>query len=83
MYNRLMDEREINVKVGDEVSVQGNRGIVTEVLRHHDTEWNGKEYVKVKDSEGTSIRVHFTGELAKWGQYQDAVYGGYTVLRKA
>ncbi len=80
MYNRLMQAKELNVKVGDTVSVQGNRGIVTEVLHHFDTEWNGKEYVKVADSDGTSIRVHFTGELANWGQYQDGVYGGYTVL---
>lgn len=80
MYNRLMAEKEINVKVGDTVSVQGNRGVVTEVFRTHDTEWNGKEYIKVENSETTSVRVHFSGDLAKWGQYQDGVYGGYTVL---
>lgn len=80
MYNRLMAEKEINVKVGDTVAVQGNRGTVTEVLKHFDTEWNGKEYAKVEGSEGTYVRVHFTGELANWGQYQDGVYGGYTVL---
>lgn len=80
MYNRLMGAKELNVKVGDKVAVQGNRGTVTEVLRHYDTKWNGKEYVKVEGSEGTSVRVHFEGELTSWGQYQDGVYGGYTVL---
>lgn len=82
MYNRLMAEKEINVKVGDKVAVQGNRGIVTEVFHTTDTEWNGKEYIEVKGSESTSVRVHFSGELAAWGQYQDGVYGGYTVLSR-
>jgi len=80
MYNRLMAEKELNVKVGDQVAVQGNRGTVTEVFRGHETEWDGQEYVKVEDSEYTNIRVHFTGNLARWGQYQDGVYGGYTVI---
>ena len=80
MYNRLMKEKELNVKVGDKVAVQGNRGTVTEVFRDHEVEWNGKEYVKVEGSEYTNVRVHFEGELANWGQYQDGVYGGYTVL---
>lgn len=65
MYNKLMKEKELNVKVGDKVSVMGNRGIVTEVFR---------------TSDSTSVRVHFTDELAEWGQYQDGVYGGYEVL---
>ena len=81
MYNRLMNERELNVKVGDKVAVQGNRGIVTEVFHTHDTEWNGKEYAKVPGSESTSVRVNFTGELARWGQYQNGIYGGYTVVQ--
>lgn len=81
MYNRLMNERELNVKVGDKVAVLGNRGIVTEVFHSHDTEWNGKEYVKVQGSESTSVRVNFTGELASWGQYQNKVYGDYVVVQ--
>lgn len=80
MYNRLMSKRELNVKVGDTVSVQGNRGTVTEVFHNVDTEWNGTEYEAVKGSESTAVRVHFTGELAKWGQYQDGVYGGFCVV---
>ena len=75
-----MAKKELNVKVGDKVSVQGNEGVVTEVFRGHDTEWNGKEYVKVDGSEYTNIRVHFSGELARCGQYQDGVYGLYTVI---
>ena len=80
MYNKLMDSKELNVKVGDRVSVQGNRGVVTEVFHGHHTEWNGSEYVKVDGSEYTNVRVHFEGELARWGQYQDGVYGGYVVI---
>ena len=81
MYNYLMNEKELNVKVGDKVMVQGNEGIVTEVFHTTDTRWNGTEYEEVKGSEGTSIRVHFTGELAKWGQYQNGTYGGFTVIQ--
>lgn len=80
MYNKLMDSKELNVKVGDKVSVQGNRGVVTEVIKGHHTEWNGSEYVKVDGSEYTNVRVHFECELARWGQYQDGVYGGYVVI---
>ena len=80
MYNKFMETKEINVKVGDKVSVQGNRGVVTEVFRTTDKEWNGKEYIDVPNTESTAVRVHFDGELANWGQYQDGVYGGYTVI---
>ena len=66
MYNKFMKEKEINVKVGDRVAVQGNRGTVTEVIKVSDA-WTG-------------VRVHFEDDLAEWGQYQDGVYGGYTVL---
>lgn len=80
MYDKFLSAKQLNVKVGDIVSVQGNRGIVTEVMKHNDVEWNGKEYVKVEGSEGTSVRVHFTGELAEWSQYQDGVYGDWAVI---
>lgn len=80
MYNKLMDAKELNVKVGDLVVVQGNKGIVTEVYHSVKTEWNGTEYVEIEGTESTSVKVHFTGELATWGQYQDGVYGGFTVI---
>lgn len=81
MYNRLMEEKEINVKVGDKVWVQGNRGTVTEVIHGKDIEWNedAREYREVEGSDWTHVRVNFEGELARWGQYQNATYGGYTV----
>ena len=79
MYNKFMEAKELNVKVGDKVFVQGNAGIVTEVFKGFDKEWNGKEYVKKEGTDYTNVRVHFTGELARWGQYQDEVYGGYCV----
>ena len=68
MKNTMMNERELNVKVGDMVSVQGNRGTVLEVIRHNDA---------------TYVRVHFTGYLAEFGQYQDSVYGGFEVVEEA
>ena len=80
MYNKMMNDKEINVKVGDRVSVMGNRGIVTEVIHGVDKEWNGKEYAVVPNSEFTNVRVNFVGELARWGQYQGGTYGGYIVI---
>ena len=84
MYIKYMKEnglvKELNVKIGDKVSIQGNEGFVTEVIKGHETEWNGKEYVKIEGSDYAHVRVHFTGELASWGQYQDGVYGGFVVL---
>lgn len=80
MYNKFMQEKELNVQVGDIVSVQGNRGIVTEVFRGYETEWNGAEYAKIEGTDYTNVKVHFTDELANWGQYQDGVYGLYTVI---
>lgn len=83
MYNKFMDEKDLKVKIGDKVAVQGNRGIVTEVFHTIKKEWNGSEYVDVAGTESTSVRVHFEGELAHWGQYQDGVYGGFTIVEEA
>lgn len=80
MFNKFLNAKELNVKIGDRVSVQGNEGIVTEVFRGIHKEWNGKEYVEAPGTEYTQVRVHFGGELAKWGQYQDGVYGGFVVI---
>ena len=77
-----MDEKEINVKVGDRVSVQGNRGTVTAVFHSIDKEWNGREYADVAGTESTTVEVHFDEdqEIAKFGQYQNGHFGGYTVI---
>ena len=84
MYNKFMEEKEINVKVGDRVMVQGLKGIVTEVLHSTDKEWNGTEYVDVEGSESTTVGVHFDSDTwvaeQGYGQYQDGHYGGYTVI---
>lgn len=84
MFNRLMAEKEINVKVGDRVAVQGYRGTVIDVYHGIKTEWNGTEYVPVEGSESTTVQVHFDEEnnynIASYGQYQDGWYGGYIVL---
>ena len=67
MKNTMMKEKELNVKVGDRVAVEGNRGTVTGV-------WT--------DGETTEIKVHFdeNEDISTWGQYQDKWYGLYTVL---
>lgn len=83
MYNKFMSDKEINVKVGDRVYVHnGDYGTVTEVFHGHKTEWNGKEYVKIPGTDYTNVRVMFDAntELAKYGQYQNGVYGGFTVI---
>lgn len=80
MFNKYMNDKELNVKVGDRVFVQGNRGIVTKVINGINKEWNGKEYAPVAGTEFTNVRVHFEGELAKWGQYQDGEYGCFEVI---
>lgn len=84
MFNRLMADREINVKVGDRVAVQGYKGTVIDVYHSIKTEWNGTEYVEVAGTEGTQVQVHFDEKdnygIAEYGQYQDGWYGGYTVI---
>ena len=65
MYNKFLDAKELNVKIGDKVLVQGNKGIVTDVIQDADT---------------TDVRVHFTNELAMYGQYQDKIYGIFKVV---
>lgn len=82
MLDCFLGERELKVKVGDRVSVQGHRGIVTEVFHYVKKEWNGREYVPIPGKEGTDVKVHFGSddELSKWGQYQDGVYGGFVVI---
>ena len=83
MYNRLMSEKEINVKIGDRVSVQGFKGTVTEVYHSVRKEWNGTEYVEVEGTESTTVQVHFDEDnnygIAK-AVYQDGHYGGYEVI---
>lgn len=84
MKNSYMDEREINVKVGDRVVSHGNRGTVTRVYRGVDKEWNGSEYVPIPGSEFTQVDIHFDedSELIQNGyfQYQDGTYGEYYVI---
>lgn len=84
MFNRLMNDKEINVKVGDRVAVQGYRGTVVNVYHGIKTEWNGTEYVEIEGTESTTVQVHFDEEnnynIASYGQYQDGWYGGYTVI---
>lgn len=84
MYNKYMDAKEINVKVGDRVNVQGNTGTVTEVLHSINKEWDGTKLVDVEGTESTTVRVHFDEDtwIAKegYGQYQDGHFGGYIVI---
>lgn len=82
MYNKFLNEKELNVKPGDRVSVHGYRGTVLEVLRGRHKEWNGKEYADVEGSDYTNVTVHFDEDqdIAKYGQYQNGQYGEFVVL---
>lgn len=84
MINRAMEEKEINVKVGDRVISHGNKGTVTKVYHGCDKKWNGKEYVNIPGTEFTQVDIHFDedSELIRNGyiQYQDGTYGEYYVL---
>lgn len=81
MYNKFMNEKEINVKVNNRVMVCGFIGTVTEVLKGFDKEWNGKEYKKVEGTEWTGVKVHFDNTEEVGRQYQDSVYGGYCIRK--
>lgn len=83
MFNKFMNEKEINVKVGDRVVVQGYKGTVTEVFHGIKKEWNGTEYVEVAGTESTTVQVHFDEnyDIAKTA-YQDGHYGGYEVIEE-
>lgn len=86
MFNKYMAEKELNVKVGDRVCVQGYKGTVIDVDHSIKQEWNGEAYVDVAGTESTTVQVHFDEEdnygIAEYGQYQDGWYGGYTVIDK-
>lgn len=85
MFNKFMNEKEINVKVGDRVVVQGYKGTVTEVFHSIKKEWNGTEYVEVAGTESTTVQVHFDEDnnydIARTA-YQDGHYGGYEVIEE-
>lgn len=74
MYNRFMKTKELNVTIGDRVSVNGCYGTVTEVFKGVDAE-NNEPY--------TSVRVKFDANeyISSWGQYQNKVYGCFAVIR--
>lgn len=84
MFNKYMAEKELNVKVGDRVCVQGYKGTVIDIDHSIRQEWNGEAYVDVAGTESTTVQVHFDEEesIAEYGQYQDGWYGGYTVIDK-
>jgi hypothetical protein len=56
------------VRVGDRIAICGERGIVTEIIEGLD----GNRYA----------RIHFEGDVANYGQYQDKTYriGTFTIL---
>lgn len=73
MYNRFMKPKELNVTIGDRVAVHGYYGTVTEVFKGVDAE--NEPY--------TDVRVKFDANelISSWGQYQNGVYGCFTVIR--
>lgn len=83
MKNSMMAEKELNVKVGDRVSVQGNCGTVLEVSVTKQTEWNAEKklYEEVEGSEATYVRVNFDSDNELHNTcYNNEWYGGYWVI---
>ena len=85
MYNKFMKPSELNVTNGARVAVTGNAvakdfavngyyGTVTEVFKGIDAE-NNEPY--------TNVRVIFDDneDIAIFGQYQNGVYGCFSILR--
>lgn len=69
MFLSYANRDQLNVKVGDAVSVQGNRGVVTEVAHG---KYNGKNYVEV--------RVHFDKDCNLYNTvYDNSWFGGFVV----
>lgn len=81
MYNRYMSKEQLAVKVGDRVRVYGWEGTVTEVFHNKDTEWNGKEYEEIADSDSTAVKIHFDDPKSIGYQYQDGVYGNFSFIK--
>ena len=79
MYNRYLSKEQLAVKVGDHVIVDGFRGIVEKVFTGVEKEWNGEKYVDKTGTEYTDIKVVFSGELSKWGQYNHGVYSSWHI----
>lgn len=79
MYTDLMKDKELNVKAGDKVRVQGYTGIVTEVIRGYKTKWNGTDFVN--DREYLDVRVNFDNDYLKTTSYNNRVYGGFEVIK--
>lgn len=83
MYNKFMNEAQLNVKVGDRVNVHGYTGTVTKVIKGFSIEWNGTEYVGNPDKAYTNIQVHFDNVKEIGYQYQDGQYGDFAYLQEA
>ena len=67
MYKHLASPEVLRVKPGDVVLVQGNRGTVTE---------------RIETEDAILVRVKFTGFLEEFGQYNNQIYGGFTVIEE-
>lgn len=67
MKNSMMNEKELNVKIGDRVAVSGYRGTVIDVYQ---------------DKEKTNVRVVFDKDssISTYGQYQGGWYSGFEIV---
>ena len=74
-----MNEKEINVKVGDKVVAHGYKGTVTEVFKGYNVQWDGKDYIKVANSDYTNVTIKFD-DSSVGSQYQNGQYGEFTVI---
>ena len=85
MYKKFHTPRELAVQPGDRVAVQGYRGTVLEVIHTpNKKEWDAqaRAYVDIPDTESLYVTVHFdeSQDIARYGQYQNGCYGGFTVI---
>ena len=79
MYLTYANKEQLNVAIGDYVSVQGNEGVVTEVhhgyaMDRNNDKWGRRAYVDVK--------VSFFDDYLKNTQYDNSFYGLFHVIKK-
>ena len=83
MYNKYMNDKEINVKIGDRVKLTGGiTGTVIKVYKGNDKTWNGSFYEDVPETEYTQVKVHLDDIAVNQvgTQYQDGIYGGFWII---
>lgn len=84
MYLSYANREQLNVSVGDLVSIEGNHGVVTEVKHGYFEDCynnapNGKRYGR---RAYVDVKVHFLSEDLQNTAYDNAFYGLFWVIKK-